>query len=160
MSPSLHHDESERLPRLTVDEVRISDQARAMLDGKGCDEYRRLGNAETGKHRAIDDTDAFTVSDEHASNRFVIDWTMDPKPATTLPDCIPACSLNEHDPAMFRDSPVVTHGGSHAQLSTGARNSLILAAACVVAGLGFGVVYLVIVSWAAISAGLHNLSSW
>jgi hypothetical protein len=130
MSPSLYPDESERLPRQTVDEIRISDQARAMLDGKGCDEYRRLGNAETGKHRAIDDT------------------------------CLPAFALNEHDPAMFRDSPIVTHGGSHAQLSTGARNSLTLAAACVVLSTILLIVYLVIISWPLLVAGIRNLSSW
>lgn len=71
--------------------------------------------------------------------------------------CIPAYTLNEHDSSP---NAAFVYGGGHAHLSTGGRNTLLIAALSVCAALLLGIGYLLTVDWSDFLAGLRNLSSW
>jgi len=127
--------------------------------GKGCPEYHRKAAAVTDRHPVVKPTcvQAYCLNDHAKGDMEYIEFSKGERRKIVSVDSPTSITLG---PPVTLESPVAVYGGGYAQLSTWARNTLLLAAVSVCLALVLGVGYLLASGWPHFVAGLRNLSSW
>lgn len=74
--------------------------------------------------------------------------------------CLPAYTLNDHDQAYYRNTPVVSPIGGYAACPMWVQNTVKIVAPILIVGFLAVIFYVLTHDWSDFLAGLHNLISW